>query len=157
MEEHGNISPDELRSMARMIESAIRSGLVEDMRNAVPTTQHCCVCHRDCPIDSVYTGEAWQRMCPSCRRRYAELAKVMCLGCGRFLCFMKSGVTEDGYRVRPDETLHVRFCDNCDGTRARERKKAPIEEFERFAQVKRGNQLAGAIEADMLRKSGNVV
>lgn len=133
-------------SFDRFVEAATRSGLVDRMKNAKMTLQRCVVCHRECAIDEVYTGEARQRMCPRCRSEYASLAKVVCRNCGKFLCFMKSGVTPDGYGVRPDETLHVPWCDNCNREMAAARKKAPIEEFERFAAIKRGNEMAGVVD-----------
>lgn len=130
----------------RFIEAATKSGLVQSLLDFKPTLQKCIVCRRECAIDSVYTGEAWQRMCPRCREEYRSLAKIVCRNCGKFLGFMKPGVTEDGYGVKPDETLHVGWCDLCAGRLTRERKKSPIEEFERFAAIKRGNELAGAVD-----------
>lgn len=137
-----------MADLGRRLEALERSGVVQRLAAGFkPTRQACIACGGDTPILEVYTGEARQRMCPRCRKEYAELAKIMCRTCGNFLGFMKSGVTEDGYYVKPDETLHTEYCSLCDPERAGREKAAPIEEFKRHAAVKRGNAMAGVIEA----------
>lgn len=112
-----------------------------------PTIQKCIVCKRDCPITGIYTGEANQRMCERCKRTYHDFAKILCSKCGAFLGFMRSGINPDGYRVKPDETLHTEFCPLCDRERAKKEKTGEIVEIRRFKQIKLGNEMAGVIES----------
>jgi hypothetical protein len=131
--------------IGKTIEAMERSGLVERLSGKAPTRQKCMVCGRETPILEAYTGEARQRMCEECRRTYYDLAKIMCRKCGKFLGFMRTGISETGYHVKRDETLHTPWCDNCDPESAR-KGPAPIEEIERFSVLRRENEMAGAIE-----------
>lgn len=124
-----------------------RSGVIQRIVAAhKPTAQMCITCGRETPILEPYTGEARQRMCEQCRRDFHHLAKIMCRGCGKFLGFMQTGIAECGYRVKEDETLHTPFCNNCDKERADREKTGAIEEFEKYAILKRNNDLVGAVQ-----------
>ena len=133
--------------LRRTLEAMERSGLVQRMSEKYrPNMQKCLVCGRDAPILEAYTGEARQRMCEDCKRTYYDLAKIVCGKCGKVLGFMRTGISETGYRVKRDETLHTPWCDNCDPESAR-KGPAPIEEIERFSVLRRENEMAGAVEA----------
>ena len=127
------------------------SRLRKEVEEFKPVVQKCIVCKRDCPITGLYTGEANQRMCERCRKAYHHLAKILCGRCGAFLGFMQSGINHEGYHVKPDETLHTEFCPNCDRKRAEKERTCDIVEIRRFAQIKRGNELAKVVESGVHR------
>jgi len=134
--------------LGKMLDAMERSGLAQKlMAGYKPTKQKCVVCGRDTPILELFTGEARQRMCEDCKQRYYDLAKIMCRQCGKFLGFMRTGISETGYHVKRDETLHTPWCDNCNPSEAKKGKPAPIEEIEKFSILKRENDMAGVIEA----------
>lgn len=132
--------------LGKMLYDLNHSELAEEIKNRKPTMQKCIICGRWCPIVGLFTGEANQKMCEKCKTDYHHLAKLMCRKCGSFLGFMQTGLNADGYRVKPDETLHVEFCGHCDKKRAEKEKSADIIEVRRFKQIRRCNEMAGIIE-----------
>lgn len=132
----------------KTLEAMERSGLAQRlMDRSKPTRQKCVVCGKDTPILEMFTGEARQRMCEECKKTYYDLAKILCRKCGKFLGFMRTGISETGYHVKRDETLHTPWCDNCDPVSAK-KGPAPIEEIERFSILRMENDMAGVIEAE---------
>lgn len=133
--------------LGKVLDAMEKSGLAQKVISEFkPTTQMCIICGKDTPILELFTGEARQRMCESCRRTYYDFAKILCRSCGKFLGFMKSGIAPNGYHVKRDETLHTPWCDHCDKERAKAG-SAPIEELTRYMSIQRQNELAGAVSS----------
>lgn len=133
--------------LGKTLEMMERSGLIAKLFDGFnPTHQLCVVCGKKTPIVEMFTGEASQRMCEDCKRTYYDLAKIMCRKCGKFIGFMRPGVSETGYHVKRNETLHTPWCNNCNPEEAK-KGQAPVEEIARFALLKRENDMVGVIKA----------
>ena len=59
-------------------------------------------------------GHVLEYTCDPCLKLAEGFARVACIKCRKVFAYIKPGVDEDGFRIKPDVIYHIERCPECD-------------------------------------------